>query len=105
MYELLFYLVGHAAVVSTVFLLARYFRRQPNLKARREAIFELNHRPSRIEAGGTETALMRVKSRSTSSIWRTKMPWRVSMRMSSRSLCWASKRVVATSEQNDPQTD
>jgi len=46
--------VGHllVAVVATLFI--RLLHRQPNLLARREAIFELNSRPMRIEAAQAE---------------------------------------------------
>jgi hypothetical protein len=50
----LLYVAGHMVVLIVAFLFFRLLRREPNLLARREAIFELNHRPVRIEAGESE---------------------------------------------------
>ena len=52
----LLYVAGHLVVVVVAYLFFRMLRREPNLPARREAVFELNHRPVRIEAGEAERA-------------------------------------------------
>lgn len=50
----LWYLVGHALVVVVALVCFKYIRREPNLVARRDAVFELNSKPARIEAGQAE---------------------------------------------------
>jgi hypothetical protein len=52
----LLYVAGHLVVVVVAYFFFRMLRREPNLPARREAVFELNHRPVRIEAGEAERA-------------------------------------------------
>ncbi|MEQ1871822.1 MAG: hypothetical protein ABL961_17530, partial [Vicinamibacterales bacterium] len=52
----LLYVAGHLAVVVVAYFFLRMLRREPNLPARREAVFELNHRPVRLEAGEAERA-------------------------------------------------
>jgi hypothetical protein len=51
---LLWYLVGHAVVLVLAFVSLRVLRREPALASRRDAIFELNSKPARIEAGQAE---------------------------------------------------
>jgi hypothetical protein len=58
---LLLYVLGHAVVGAMAYLFFYFLRREPNLAARREAIFELNHRPARIEAGEAEMAASRTE--------------------------------------------
>jgi hypothetical protein len=53
------YLGGHMLVAIMACLFYQLLRREPNLLARREAIFELNHRPERIEAGEAELTASR----------------------------------------------
>src|SRR5437588_202900 len=53
---LLLYVAGHVIVATVAYLFLRFLRREPDLAARRDAIFELNHRPARIEAGEAELA-------------------------------------------------
>lgn len=55
----LLYVVGHLVVAAVAYLFFYFLRREPNLAARREAIFELNHRPARIEAAEAEIAASR----------------------------------------------
>ena len=52
----LLYVTGHLIVVIVAYLFFRMLRREPDLLTRREAVFELNHRPVRIEAGEAERA-------------------------------------------------
>src|SRR5688572_1021297 len=56
MMSLLLYVAGHAVVFTAAYLFFRFLRSEPNLSARREAVFELNHRPARIELGESELA-------------------------------------------------
>jgi hypothetical protein len=51
---LLWYLLGHAVVLVLAFVSLRFLRREPALANRRDAIFELNSKPARIEAGQAE---------------------------------------------------
>jgi hypothetical protein len=53
---LLLFVAGHLVVVAIVRFFFHMLRREPELAARRDAVFELNHRPARIEAGEAEIA-------------------------------------------------
>lgn len=61
LYVLFLYIAGHLVVVSVAYLFFQFLRREPNLPARRETIFELNNRPARIEAGEAEIAASRTE--------------------------------------------
>lgn len=54
--------VGHLLVVLVVTLSGRLLRRQPDLQARRNSIFELNSRPMRIEAAESELSASRAEA-------------------------------------------
>jgi hypothetical protein len=56
MLTLTLFVAGHLLVALIATLFIRFLRRQPNLLARRESVFELNSRPMRIEAAQTELA-------------------------------------------------
>lgn len=58
---LLLYVAGHVVIITVAFLFFRFLRREPNLPGRREAVFELNHRPARIEAGEAELGASRTE--------------------------------------------
>jgi hypothetical protein len=62
MMTLLLFGAGHLMVVVIAFLFIRILRRQPDLLARRESIFELNSKPVRIEAGEAELAAARTEA-------------------------------------------
>lgn len=58
----LLFVLGHIVLFVTVRVLGRFLRREPNLLARRDAVFELNHRPARVEAGEGELATSRLEA-------------------------------------------
>lgn len=62
MMTLLLFGAGHLMVAVFAFIFIRILRRQPDLLARRESIFELNSKPVRIEAGEAELAAARTEA-------------------------------------------
>ena len=58
---LLLFLAGNVVVGLTTYIFFLFLRRDPNLVARREAIFEMNHRAVRVEAGEAELAASRTE--------------------------------------------
>lgn len=58
---LLLFLAGNVVVGLTTYIFFLLLRRDPNLVARREAIFEMNHRAVRVEAGEAELAASRTE--------------------------------------------
>jgi len=58
---LLLYCAGHLVILVIALIFVRMLRREPNFVARRQAIFELNSKPVRIEAGEAELAASRAE--------------------------------------------
>jgi hypothetical protein len=58
---LLLFVAGNVVVGVAAYVFYLFLRREPNLVARREAIFEMNHRSVRVEAGEAELAASRTE--------------------------------------------
>lgn len=50
------YVLAHFLIFMVIYIIVKIINREPDLESRRNAIFEMNNRPARIEAGEAELA-------------------------------------------------